>query len=162
MRIVVDNKEEYANVALLQKQVTRLFKLEKDTGSKLEASYKQFINTPIEKSYEKPGESAKVANNSTMDTTDKSLFIAYIVHAAINRKKLAVEYVDGKGKQSKRLLEPFNWRNDQVVAWCHERGAWRQFKPSQMLRVAVTDETFDRSEDVEIVASHAKEMAHLA
>lgn len=161
MRIVVDNKEEYANVALLQKQVTRLFKLEKDTGTKLEASYKQFINTPIEKSYEKPGESAKVANTSTMDTTDKTLFIAYIVHAAINRKKLAVIYVDGKGNESKRLLEPFNWRNGQVVAWCHERGAWRQFKPSQMLRVAVTDETFDRSEDVEIIAAHAKEMAHL-
>lgn len=162
MRIVADNKEEYADLSLIQKQITQLFKAEKGSGSRLEGVYKKFINTSIEKTYEKPGDSTKIANtNSTMDTSDPNHFIAYLVHAAVNRKKIAMEYTDAKGKTSKRVIEPHSWRNDQVVGWCHERSAWRQFKPRQIARIAVTDQDFDRSEDVEIAISDAKDMAHL-
>jgi predicted DNA-binding transcriptional regulator YafY len=97
---------------------------------------KNFINTSIEKTYERPGTSAKVANNAdSLETDDPALFISYIVMSATQRKKLAIEYVSGKGDVSTRLIEPHNWRNNQVVAWCHERGAWRQFKPSMIRRM---------------------------
>lgn len=162
MRLVADNKEDYKALALIQKLITQQFKQEKDTGSALEGATKMFINTSIEKSYEKPGDSVKAINNtSTMETDDPALFVAYIVHAALNRKQMGIEYRDAKGKVSKRLIEPFSWRNNQVVAWCHERGAWRQFAPKQMVRIAVTELPFERSEDVEMVASNATEMAHV-
>lgn len=164
MRLVADNKEEYQKLALLQKICTQHFKRERaiEEQSIMTLMFKSVINTQIEKSYEMPGQSTQIANSAdVMETDDKSLFIAYIVMSATKRKKLAMEYRDGKGNISKRVIEPHNWRNDQVVAWCHERGAWRQFKPSQIVRLAVTNDDFDRSEDVEIVAAHAKEMAHL-
>ena len=158
MRIVADTKKEYQQLSRIQKQVTQLFKQEKENnpGGILHESYKQFINTSIEKSYEMPGKSAEVANDdSALQTDDQSLFIPYIVQAAVSRKKMAIEYASKKGA-SKRLIEPHTWRNGHVVAWCHERGAWRQFKPSQIIRLAVTGENFDRSEEVEIVPEDAK------
>lgn len=164
MRLVADNKEEYQMLSRIQKVITAQFKVEKenDPNSVLTQTYRKFIGTSIEKSYEMPGRSTQIANDDdVMDTDDKNLFIAYIVHAAINRKKLAIEYVSGKGDVSKRVIEPHTWRNNQVVAWCHERGAWRQFKPSMIKRMAVTSQPFDREEVVEIVATHATEYAHL-
>jgi predicted DNA-binding transcriptional regulator YafY len=162
VRLVADNPQDYKRLSLLQKQVTQLYKKEKDKGTPLEEVYKAFINTPIEKSYERPGSSTEIANtNAIMETDDPTLIIPYIVHAAINRKKMAIEYKSAKGDISKRLIEPHAWRNNSVVAWCHERGAWRQFKPSMILRAAVTDQDFDREDIVEIKPTDAKEMAHL-
>lgn len=162
MRLVADTPEDYLALTLLQKQITQLFKKEKGTGSALETVYKKFINTSIEKSYEMPGQSVQNANvKAIMDTDDKDLIIPYIVHGATNRKKVAIEYRDTKGNVSKRIIEPFTWRNNQIVAWCHERGAWRQFKPAQILRVAVLDENFERSEEVEIKPEDAKEKMYL-
>ena len=163
MRLVADNAEEYRMLTRIQKQMVEMYKIEKenDSTSLLTNTYKKFINTTIEKSYEKPGESAKVANMSSMQTDDPTLFIAYIVMSATQRKKLAIEYKDAKGGISKRLIEPHNWKNGQVVAWCHERGAWRQFKPSMIQYMALTDEEFDRTEEIEIKSTDAKDMAHL-
>lgn len=162
MRLVADSPEDYLALTLLQKQVTQLFKKEKGTGSGLETTYKKFIGCSVEKSYERPGQSVQNVNQTaTMDTSDPELVIPYIVHGAVNRKKIALEYRDAKGNVSKRVIEPFTWRNGQVSAWCHERGAWRQFKPTQIIRVAVLSEDFERPEDVEIKATDAKEMAHL-
>lgn len=164
MRLVADTPDDYQKLSRIQKQITQMFKNEKENnpGGILFLTYKSFINTSIEKSYERPGESTAVANTKAVaDTDDKNLFIPYIVQAAIKRNKVAIEYMDAKGNVSKRVIEPHTWRNDQVVAWCHERGAWRQFKPKQIQRVAIIDETFDRTEDVEITADHAKEYAHL-
>lgn len=164
MRLVADSREDYKQLSIVQKLMTQRFKLERDIDaeSTMTLALKSFINTSIEKSYERPGTSASVANGANaIETDDKSLFIAYIVTAATRRKKLAIEYRDAKGNVSKRLIEPFNWKNDQVVAWCHERSAWRQFKPNQIVRMAITDEDFDRSEDIEIQASDAKTMAYI-
>jgi predicted DNA-binding transcriptional regulator YafY len=164
MRLVADTKDEYKQLTRLQKLFTQKFKEEKeaDPDSVLTKTLRKFISTSVEKSYEMPGKSTNVANTSSiMDTDDKTLFIAYIVHAATSRMKVAIEYKSAKGDVSKRLIEPHAWRNDQVVAWCHERGAWRQFKPHMMQRVAVTSESFDREDEVLIKASDAKDMGHL-
>lgn len=161
MRIVADNEQEYKDLVRIQKVVTGLWKLEENEG--LKGIFKSFMNTSIEKSYVKPGRSAAVANDhADMDTEDRELIVPYIVHAAIQKKKVTIQYKDAKGESSQRLIEPFSWRGDTVVAWCHERGAWRQFKPKQIVRIAVLDLPFDREEDVEIIAEHAKTMAHLA
>lgn len=164
MRLVADNAEDYQKLSRLQKLFTAQFKKEKeaDPNSIMTQTLKTFIGTSIEKSYERPGQSTQIANSDdVMETDDRNLFIAYIVMSATQRKKLAIEYVSGKGDVSKRVIEPHTWRNNQVVAWCHERGAWRQFKPSMIRRLAVTNEPFDREEVVEIVPAHATEYAHL-
>ncbi len=164
MRLVADSQDEYKQLVRIQRVITGLWKMEKEDNpeSTLIDAYKKIMNTPIEKSYEMPGQGVKIANNTKFDTTDRSLIVPYIVQAAITRKKCAIEYQDAKGNISKRLIEPHTWRNNQVVAWCHERGAWRQFKPAQIQRIAITDEAYDRDEVVEIVAEHAKDYAGLA
>lgn len=161
MRLVADSAEDFLILSLLQKQMTAAFKAEKGTGSGLETAYKKFIGISIEKAYEKPGETVHNVAMSDLDTDDTSLFLPYIVQAATNRKKIAIEYKDTKGKVSKRVLEPFNWRNDQLVAYCHERGAWRQFKLPQIMRIAITEDDFERPEEVEIVLADIKDKAHL-
>uniref|UniRef100_UPI003B97E9D6 hypothetical protein n=1 Tax=Klebsiella pneumoniae TaxID=573 RepID=UPI003B97E9D6 len=72
MRLVADSPQEYRMLSRIQKQVVEMYKMEKenDSTSLLTNTYKKFINTTIEKSYEKPGESAKVANTSNMQTDD--------------------------------------------------------------------------------------------
>ena len=161
MRLVADTAEDFLILSLLQKQMTAGFKAEKGTGSGLETAYKKFIGVGIEKSYEKPGDTVHNVSMSNLDTDDPEMFLPYIVQAATTRKKIAIEYKDTKGKVSKRVLEPFNWRNDQLVAYCHERGAWRQFKLPQIMRVAITEDDFERQEEVEIQTSDVKTMKHL-
>lgn len=161
MRLVADSSEDFKKLSMVQRLMTEAFKAEKGTGSELETAYKTFINTTIEKSYERPGEAIKKANITQMDTDERGLIIPYIVHAAINKKKIAVEYKDGKGNVSKRILEPFGWRNGQLSAFCHERGAWRTFKPSNILRIAITDDSFEMDGDMTIVAEDSKAMSHL-
>ena len=157
MRFVADTPEDYLALGMLQKYLTQVFKNEKDTGSALETASKKFINAQIEKSYERPGQSVTQAQITDFDTTDPEFMLGYIVQAATRRKKIAIEYVDGKGKKSTRVLEPYNWRNGQLVAWCHERNAWRQFKLTQIQRVAITNDDFERPEEVDIKASDAKD-----
>lgn len=161
MRLVADTAEDFLALSLLQRQMTAAFKAEKGTGSGLETAYKKFIGTSIEKAYEKPGETVHNVSMTELDTDDPAMFLPYIVQAATNRKKIAIEYKDAKGKVSKRVLEPFNWRNDQLVAYCHERGAWRQFKLPQIMRIAITEDDFERPEEVEIKASDVKDMKYL-
>lgn len=161
MRLVADTAEDFLILSLLQKQMTAAFKVEKGSGSGLETAYKKFIGVGIEKSYEKPGETVHNVSMTALDTDDSELFLPYIVQAATNRKKIAVEYRDTKGNVSKRVLEPFNWKNGQLIAYCHERGAWRSFKLGQMMRVAVTEDDFERQEEVEIQSSDVKTMSHL-
>lgn len=164
MRLVADNEEDYQMLARVQHQVTYWLKQEQANGGSdlLINTYKRFINTPIEKSYMKPGQSVQAANTSAiMDTEDRALIIPYIVHAAINRKKIAIEYFSDKKGVSKRVVEPFNWNGNNLVAWCHEAGAWRHFKPNNIRRIAVLDEDFDRPDEVLIVATDAKDKAGL-
>lgn len=159
MRLVAETPEDYKALARIQKLVTSLWKAEEDGEHK--EMLKKFMNTPLEKVYERPGESVRVAKDADLYSEDPAFFIPYIVHGAINRKKVAIEYRSNKGEVKKRLIEPFTWRNGSLVAWCHEAGAWRNFKPSNIIAIAVTNADFDRDEEVEIKATDAKEMAHL-
>ena len=162
MRFVADTPEDYLAIGLLQKYLTQVFKNEKDTGSALEVATKKFIGTQIEKSYERPGDAVAKANFTEFDTNESDYMLAYIVQAATKRKKIAIEYVDTKGKPSTRILEPYNWRNGQLVAWCHERNAWRQFKLQQIQRVGITEDDFERPEEVDIKPSDARDPELLA
>lgn len=165
MRLVADTPDDYRTLSFMQKQITQLFKIEKENNpdGPLVKEYRKLMNAPLEKSYERPGSSVSGINQKrVMETDDRALLIAYIVQSATQRKKAAIEYRDAKNNVSKRLIEPHSWRNDQVIAWCHERNAWRQFKPSQIVRIAITNEDFDRSEKVEITLKDAKTMAYLA
>ncbi len=156
MRFVADTPEDYLAITFLQKFMTQVFKGEDDKDSALSTATKKFMNANIDKSYERPGDSVKNANISEYDSDEKELILPYIVMAATSRRKLALVYADTRGNQSKRIIEPFNWRNGQLVAWCHERNAWRQFKLSQIKRIAITEDGFERPEPVDIKHEDAK------
>lgn len=166
MRIGAENDAEYKQIMLLQNLMTQQFKAEKqnDPDGPLTNALKKFINTPVDKTWELPDEAIQAANSATMDTEDPALFIPYIIHAAVNRKKVAVEYTSNGKPTSKRIIEPMNYSKAKsgginIVAWCHSAGAWRHFNPANISRVAVLDETFDRPEDVELKPEHARELA---
>lgn len=159
MRLVADTPEDYKALARCQKLITSLWKAEEPGEHK--DMLKAFMNCPLEKSYEQPGKSVEIAKDAELYTEEKELFIPYIVHAAVNRKKMAMQYRSNKGEVKNRLVEPFTWRNGSLVAFCHEAGSWRNFKPANITALAVTNHPFDRDEEVEIVASDAKDKADL-
>ena len=161
MRFVADTPEDYLAITFLQKFMTQVFKGEEDKDSALSVATKKFMNASIDKSYERPGDSVKNANITDFDSDEKELILPYIVMAATSRRKLALVYADAKGNKSKRIVEPFNWRNGQLVAWCHERNAWRQFKLNQIMRIAITEDPFERPEPVDIKHDDAKDASLL-
>lgn len=148
MRFIAKTKEEYSQMALLQKYMTQVFKTEKGSGSKLEEATKNFINSPIEKEYEVMSDVVKNADITNFETDNPLMYKAYITKAAMDKKKLAIEYKDSKGNVSTRIIEAMNWKNDQLVAFCHGRQSFRQFKLDNIIRLAITDNDIERHEDV--------------
>ncbi|WP_422661607.1 WYL domain-containing protein (plasmid) [Paenibacillus sp. EC2-1] len=161
MRIIADNKEEYKLMAKLQKMINGMYQQEENHAIK--NVYNVIRKANIEKSYVQPGKSVEEAESDIeMYTEDKELIMAYIVTAAVNRKKLIIDYVGKDGKQSQRTIEPFSIKNGMIVSWCHEAGSWRHFKPANIQRIATTTQDFERDEIVEIVPTDAKKYAFLA
>ncbi len=158
MRLVAENDDEYVLLGRLQKVCAGRLKDEQASGTPSEALiqlYKKVLNTPIERPYLTPGSTAKVANSAALvDTDERHLIIPTIVRAATERKQIAIEY-KGKDEVKKRVVEPFNWKGKNLVAFCHEAGAWRHFTPENILRIAMLDIPFVREEVVEIVAQDA-------
>ncbi|MNO71308.1 hypothetical protein D3C76_622200 [compost metagenome] len=168
MRIGAQSEQEYKQLTLLQNLMTQRFKEERenDPDGPLTLALKAFINTPLDKTWIMPDEQIQAANSATMDTEDHAMFIPYIIHAAVNRKKVAIEYVSNNKPMSKRIIEPMNYSRAKsggvnIVAWCHSAGAWRHFNPANIQRVAVLDEDFDRPEDVELKPEHARELSEM-
>lgn len=169
MKVIAESEEDYKGLMLLQNLMGQRLKEEQqiDPDGPLTAVLKKFNNTPIYKSWEFSGEDMKAANSATMDTEEKEYFIPYLVHAAVNKKKVAIEYTSKGKPMSKRIIEPMSWVNAKtgginIAAWCHSSGQFRQFNPLNMSRVAVLGEGFDREEIPEIKAEDVKLMVQNA
>ncbi len=76
-----------------------------------------------------------------------------ILQNAISAKKvLLMEYTNNNGEVSKREAEPiglvfyaFNWH---LIAWCHKRNDYRDFKVSRIQNVRETGEPFRRENHI--------------
>jgi len=169
MKVIAESEDDYKGLMILQNLMNQRLKEEEkiDPDGPLTTALRKFNKTPIVKSWEFEGEDMKIANSSLMDTEERDYFVPYIVQAAVNRKKLAIEYTSKGKPMSKRIIEPMNWTEAKggginIVAWCHSSGSWRHFNPHNMSRVAITNDDFDRDEDVEIKAENVHEMMQKA
>lgn len=54
--------------------------------------------------------------------------------AANARRLLRISYVDAKGVESVRNVEPYEIRDQSLYAWCHKANAIRRFNLSQIVQ----------------------------
>ena len=85
-----------------------------------------------------------------------------VLQTAISHKQVVdMEYKNNKSEVSKRRLEPiglvfyaFSWH---LIAWCHLRGEYRDFKLARILRVKNTGEPFSIQDHLEL-ADYLKQL----
>jgi predicted DNA-binding transcriptional regulator YafY len=75
-------------------------------------------------------------------------YLASIQNAISDKKMLEMEYKKKNGETSHRLAEPiglvfyaFNWH---LIAWCHKREEYRDFKVSNIVQLKKTGLTFKK------------------
>ena len=73
-------------------------------------------------------------------------YLSVLQEAISARKILNIDYIDSQQQLSNRLVEPiglifyaFSWH---LIAWCHKRAAYRDFKISRITQINPTDEPF--------------------
>lgn len=74
-------------------------------------------------------------------------YLALIREALNNRNPVRITYVNLRGEESRRVVEPhqivFKNGAPYVYGWCRKRRAFRLFKLSRILDLQTLDETFD-------------------
>lgn len=77
-------------------------------------------------------------------------FITTLQHAIAEHKIVVLDYQNSKGDLSKRKVEPIGlvfyalyWH---IIAWCHLRQEYRDFKVNRIKSVAATDQAFTRTD----------------
>ena len=78
-----------------------------------------------------------------------------ILQEAISSKKIVeMEYKNNNGEVSKRIIEPiglifyaFSWH---VIAWCHLRNAYRDFRLSRIESLSCTDTIFTNTSHISV------------
>ena len=81
-------------------------------------------------------------------------FLSVIQTAISSKKILVVEYKNNKEEISKREMEPiglvfyaFSWH---VIAWCHLRNEYRDFKVPRIVQLKITDQPFRNNNHIEL------------
>lgn len=85
-----------------------------------------------------------------------------ILQVTISDKKIIhIQYKNNKEELSSREVEPiglifyaFSWH---LIAWCHERKAYRDFKVSRIIKVKTTEQPFKKNKHIEL-AEYMKEL----
>lgn len=88
-------------------------------------------------------------------------YLSTLQLAISNRKIISIEYKNNKEELSKRDLEPiglifyaFSWH---LIAWCHHRKAYRDFKVSRIILVKDTELPFKKNKHIPL-AEYMKEL----
>ncbi len=58
-----------------------------------------------------------------------------IKKAIESSKKLEIEYVDSKGKETRRVIKPEKIENGKIIAYCYLRNEWRSFKIDRIKKI---------------------------
>ncbi len=81
-------------------------------------------------------------------------YLSLLQHAISSKLILEMEYKNNNSEISKRKVEAiglifyaFNWH---VIAWCHYRNDYRDFKVSRILRVTNTEVAFKKNDHIEL------------
>ncbi len=81
-------------------------------------------------------------------------FLSILQTAISSQKIIIVEYKNNKEETSQREMEPiglifyaFSWH---VIAWCHLRKEYRDFKVSRIIRLKITNQAFIKSAHIDI------------
>jgi predicted DNA-binding transcriptional regulator YafY len=81
-------------------------------------------------------------------------YLSALQHSISTRTLLELNYKNSKNEVSKRMTEPiglifyaFNWH---LIAWCHNRQAYRDFKVSRILKIRNTDQSFQKPDHIDL------------
>ncbi len=81
-------------------------------------------------------------------------YLSVLQEAISSKYILAIEYKNNKEEISNRRLEPiglifyaFSWH---LIAWCHLRSEYRDFKVASIIRVKNTQEAFLRQDHISL------------
>lgn len=82
--------------------------------------------------------------------------LATLQNSISKRHILEIDYKTKEGEQSRRQVEPvgllFYAMGWHLMAWCHKRGAYRDFRVSRMVRVYNTGLPFEKAEHLSLEA----------
>lgn len=92
-------------------------------------------------------------------------YLTPLQHAILEKRIVALDYENADGQTSAREVEPigltFYSLNWHLIAWCHLRREYRDFRVSRMRRMRVTLKPFSISEHIELNEYLAMLQAHL-
>jgi len=81
-------------------------------------------------------------------------YLTPLQNAITSRTQVELDYKNTKEEVSKRLVEPiglvfyaFNWH---LIAWCHMRNDYRDFKVTRILKVASNGYPFKKADHIEL------------
>lgn len=81
-------------------------------------------------------------------------YLSTLQQAITSRTMVEIEYRNNKQELSLRLVEPiglifyaFSWH---LVAWCHKRGEYRDFKVVRILKIRNAGRPFSRTDHIEL------------
>lgn len=81
-------------------------------------------------------------------------YLSVLQHAITAKCIIELDYKNNKGETSKRKTEPiglifyaFSWH---LIAWCHLRSEYRDFKVTNILQIRCTDIAFQQSTHMDI------------
>ena len=81
-------------------------------------------------------------------------YLSVLQEAISSREIIEIDYQNTKEEQSQRRAEPlglvfyaFNWH---LVAWCHLRAGYRDFRVSRIVRVRKTGEPFKKNDHIDL------------
>src|SRR5690606_41159021 len=81
-------------------------------------------------------------------------YLSVLQEAISSRQIIEIEYRNMKEEHSRRRAEPlglvfyaFNWH---LVAWCHLRAGYRDFRVSRILKISNTGEPFSRADHIDL------------
>jgi predicted DNA-binding transcriptional regulator YafY len=96
------------------------------------------------------------------DWVDHSFeYLARLQTAISAQHIIEIDYLNNKNESSCRMLEPiglifyaFNWH---LIAWCHMRNDYRDFRASRILKMKDTEKPFTKPDHVEL-AEYMKQL----
>lgn len=81
-------------------------------------------------------------------------YLSALQDSISTRHTIAIQYRNNKDEESRRELEPiglifyaFSWH---LIAWCHLRGEYRDFKVARILHVKNTGQPFSRHDHISL------------
>lgn len=81
-------------------------------------------------------------------------YLTPLQEAIASQTCINIEYQNNKNEVSKRKLEPiglvFYSLNWHLIAWCHWRNDYRDFRVSRILKLTSTNDTFSQSKHIDL------------